>query len=239
MKLQKFSFFFFILLPPLIISGLAVLFVFIPLPAPLPGPASQARNMPAAILTGVLGLIWVSTLTIFVINSFRSSGRILDPILKTKGFKAGNFQIFGRQYHGNLEGRMMDIQFIPGRILYNNLLNIYIQTKNNQLMAIGNNKPQLDCVDCELVEPSLLDSGKYKVYAKDVKWAQKFLREPSNSALIERLMDLSDGWGTNEIYFQPGRIWFHTRPNLNVNHANLEPWLQALLELASVTENMN
>jgi hypothetical protein len=239
MKLHKYSFVLLLLLPPLIIAGLAVLLVFIPLPAPLPGPASQARNLPAAILSGILGLVWVAALSIYVINSFLSGGRILDPTLKAKGFIASNFQVFGSQYQGKLEGRTVDIQFIPGRMMQNSLLNIHIQTNNTQLMAIGLKKPLLDCHDCEKVEPSPSNPGNLQVYAKDLKWAQNFLRESSNSALLNRLMDLSDGSGNREIYLQSGKIWLHVHPNSNFNHAVLEGWLQALLELVKATEKMH
>lgn len=239
MNLHKNSFVLLLLVPPFIITGIALLLILIPLPAPLPEPGSHARNLPAAILTGVMGLTWVCALCIFVVYSFQSAGLKLEASLTSKGLKASYFPVFGRQYQGILDERKVDIQFIPGRMVQNSLLNIQIQITNIQLMAIGLNKPLLDGNNYEMVNTSPFNLGNLKVYVKDLKWAQDFLRETSHSEMINRLIDNSDELGYRELYFQPGRIWLHARPNQNFNPTHFEVWLQALLDLSSAIEKTN
>jgi hypothetical protein len=236
MNVRTKTFFILLLIPPLLIAGIALLLTFLPLPAPFPNPGSQARNLPAAILTGILGLVWVISLTIFSLVSLFSSGRLLESLFSSMGFTSVASMGLGRQYLGCVDGRSVEAQFIPGRSLQNNLLNIRIAANNDQRMTVGWNKPILDCGDCGKVDVLPYNLEDLQIHAQDPAWAQSILARTSFQTSIKSLMEAADGLGMREIYIQPGRIWLHARPSANLTASHVRLWLQELQDLSRAIE---
>jgi len=223
-------------LPPILMAAIALLMIYIPLPASLPEAGSHDRNLPAAILTGILGMSWIMVLIMYVIHAFLSAGEALEIEFRRMGLRGSNYLILGRQYSGSIEGRQTNAQFLPSRAMQNPLLDIYIEAKTDQHMAIGGKKPLLDCGDCQKVEISALKPGKIRVYAQDPTWAGTFMEKTVHADLIKKMMDDADGSGMREICVQPGRIWLHARPSGQFNAKLLQTWMDQLLELAKAVE---
>ncbi|HCC79730.1 MAG: hypothetical protein A2X25_09160 [Chloroflexi bacterium GWB2_49_20] len=227
---------FILLFTPILILGIALLLTLVPLPPPLPMAGSHARNLLAAILTGILGLVWATSLVIYLVASFLMAGRAFESTFTSRGLTAGSYLGLGRQYQGSIDGRQVEAQYSPGRMIQNGLLNIHIQTDTNLRMAVGVNRPLLDCITCQQVEGSSYGLDDINVYAEDIPWAQNLLAESPNVELIRRLMDKSEKLGMREIYMQPGRIWLHARPSAQFDANYAQIWLQLLLDLSRAIE---
>lgn len=213
--------------------------IFIPLPAPFPQPASHGRNLPAAILTGILGLAWAILLIGYVINSFLSAGHLLDATFAAMGFNISSYLLAGRQYIGKFDDRKTTAHFNPGHVLQNPIFEIRVETKINQNMAIGRGRPLLGCRDCAKIESASFPLENIQIFAQDSNWARTTLNDPTISGLITRLMDESDGAGSREIYIQPGSIWLHSRPSVKFEGKNVKEFLELLLKLANIIEKAN
>ncbi|MFH2038111.1 MAG: hypothetical protein ABIJ65_01615 [Chloroflexota bacterium] len=224
---------------PILLLGLALMLILIPLPVPFPISGSNARNMMAAIVTGILGLVWLIALSVYLVKAILMAGSVFDTFFTTRGLSSSNYLGLGRQYQGRLEGRQVEAQFSPGRMLQNSLLNIRIETDIDQHMAIGESKPLLDCNDCEKVDfsPNPLDS--IKVYAQDKAWAQSVLLNPSNVELIKSLMDDQEGLGKREFYLKNKQGWLHARPTSRLKAAHLQIWFLTMFDLLSSIEKTN
>jgi hypothetical protein len=224
-----------LILFPVFLTGMAFLMTSLPLPQPFPTAGSHDRNLQAAILTGILGMAWVISLTIYSISRYLGGGRVLDVLFIPLGLTASNYLGLGRQYQGHMAGREVQIQFTPGRMLKSGLLNIRIQANQDQRMAIGLKRPLLDCRDCPQVDVTGLGLEPNRVYAANADWAQKFVAEPGKRTLIQRLMQDPEGLGMREVYLQPGWVWLHARPSSNSSLSHIENWFQTLMELASAS----
>lgn len=239
MTRKKYSFILILLLPPILITGIALLLIFIPLPASYPQPASHVRNLPVAILTGILGMIWAITLTIYSIKSLVSTGKGLDSTLTAMGLKASNYLLFGRDYRGEINGYLVEVQFTPNRTPHNNLLNIRIGTSIKKRMSIGINKPLQGCIDCDKVEILPNELGNLQVYAEDKQWAQKILYDPMIIGKLHSLLDDSKRLGIREFHILNRQCWLHARPTQQLTEKDLQVWLQTMLELSYSIEKIN
>ena len=77
-----------ILLPGLLLLGVALVLIWLPLPAPFPAALSGGRNLLAAVISGGLGLAYLVGLAFFVASSVRRAGHALEALMLARGLKA-------------------------------------------------------------------------------------------------------------------------------------------------------
>jgi hypothetical protein len=224
---------------PILLLGVALLLIYVPLPRPFPEAGGHDRNFMAAIITGVFGMVGVISLMVYVTYGYLNTGRVLDTVFSSRGLTTSSYLVFGRQYEGQLDGRQVLVQFTPPRSPTKGLLNIWVQIDLNQHMAIGMNRPLLDCSDCKQLDVSALGLGQIQVFAADLDWSRNFLAEPTNLDLVNHLMEDAEGWGMQEIYLQPGWVWLHARPLSNDLIANVDLWFENVMNLAKATATAN
>ena len=126
-----------ILIPLILFFGFAVLLIWLPLPPPFPAPLSRGRNLMTAVLTGVLGVGYVAGLAFYLFLSIREASYILDPALTSRGLAAQNHYGLGRQYHGFIDGRQVEVFYLPARGLQRALLNVSVSAEIDVRVAIG------------------------------------------------------------------------------------------------------
>lgn len=85
---------------PIFLTGLALMLIFIPLPVLFPISGSNARNMMTAIVTGILGLVWLIALSFYLIKAILMAGRVFDTSFTSRGLASSNYLEVGRQYQG-------------------------------------------------------------------------------------------------------------------------------------------
>lgn len=214
----------------LLVFGLAV--SWLPLPHPFPPAGSNARNLIAAALTGILGFGYLAGLAVYLVVWLSRVTRALDPLLTSRGLEAGGSAILGREYHGQIEGCQVDVHFTPPAGTQRGLLQVYFAAQVDTCAAFGVEKPLLDCGDCELIELHPLELRHLQVLAQDPAWVHSWVADPTVCEALARLMGDHQALGLRELYLQPGKVWLRARPTAQVGAAHVGQWLDALLTLA-------
>lgn len=225
-----------LLLLPVLLFCCALLMLMAPLPASLEG----TRNTAAAIATGLVGAAYLAGIVVYAIASLRRAGRSLDPVLTPLGLAAKPHALHGRQYHGLLRGRPVQVHYLPAQANRSACLDVTVTadlgTRPGFRMAIGRQRPLLDCRDYPRleVEPDL---GPLHVCAQDETQARRLLADARVRDAIRCLLADPASPGPQELYIQPGRIWLRARP-WPIGEGQIEAWLDALLALAEAGENL-
>ncbi|MBN1977879.1 MAG: hypothetical protein JW918_10790 [Anaerolineae bacterium] len=224
-----------ILLPPIIIFILALAMILAPLPHPFPEAKSPERNRVSAVITGILGAAYLVGLAFYVVSWFMQAGQALDPALVPLGLTSEGYMGFGRQYHGEIKGRQVEVTYQPAQTLKPSLLNVYVGASAGTQAALGPEKPLLDCRDCLSVDVEELESEQLHVVAHDEAWVRRLLANPANAAAVSRLLDDQKALGLRELYIQPNRIWLRAHPE-QITENYIQRWLDDLLILAEAVE---
>jgi len=225
----------FILVPPVLLFLCALLVMGAPLPHPFPPPLSEGRDSMAAILTGILGAGYLIGLAVYVIASFLRAGRALDPVLTSAGLVPEGYLAFGRRYRGVIQGREVEVTFLPSQGVSAAQLNVYVSTSLGTRVAIARGKPLLDCGDCPRVNVEELLLGGFQVYSHDKECVRKLLADPVGRGALQRLLDDSDVVGLRELYLQPDRAWLRARPR-QMTERQFQQWLDDLMVLGEAGE---
>lgn len=224
-----------ILLPPIILFVFALAMILAPLPHPFPEAKSLERNRMAAITTGVLGAAYLVGLTIYAVSWFLQAGQALDSTLVPLGLTSEGYMGFGRQYHGEIKGRRVDVTYQPAQMIKPALLNIYVSVSARTQAALGPGKPLLDCRGCPEVAIETPELSQLHVVAQDEAWMRRLLANPANAAAASRLLGNQEALGLRELYIQPDRIWLRAHPK-QVTGNQFQHWLDDLLTLAETVE---
>ncbi len=253
----------FLLMLPLLLLFLALILLWLPLPSPFPAPGDHARNLPAAIITGGVGLAGLIGLLLYAISLFAQTGQVLDPVLIPAGLSAQSYtpnglnldfssrsitlgeksktypfvvyMLFGQAYRGTLRGRMVDVYYVPSRSPWPALLDVHISATPTAQAAMGRSRPLLDCRDCPQLDLQEPGLDKLEVYTQDAAWVKRLAADPEGRAALERLMLDQAISGFRELYFQPDKIWLRAHP-VQIAPAQFQAWLDDLFTVAQVAE---
>jgi hypothetical protein len=226
-----------ILVPPVLLLLCALLLTWAPLPYPFPPPFSGARDRMAAIATGILGAGYLLGLAVYVLASFLRAGRVLDPVLEPPGWISGSYLAFGQRYRGTVQGREVEVTFLPPQGVSAAQLNVYVSASLGTRVAIAKGKPLLDCGDCPRVNLDDSPLSGFQVYCHDEKHARELLSDPAGKGALQRLLDDGDVIGSREVYLQPERAWLRARPR-GLTEGLFRQWLEDLIALAEAGEKV-
>lgn len=216
-----------ILLWLLILPILLVLCILTAYRVPLPTSLAGSRDLVAALTAGVAGIGYLLALALYLLWSLRRSARGLDSILEPMGLVGSRYAGFGRRYTGLVEGRQVEVRYLPSYALHATRLDVTVDAELGMRMAVSTERPLLDCRNCPRLY--LGENVPYRVYAQDQLAAQQWLAHPEVWAALGGLMDVE---GTPALYMQPDRLWFRVRPR-HVSGAEIEEWLWELVRLSS------
>jgi hypothetical protein len=189
----------------------------------------------AAILTGILGASYLIGLAVYVITSFLQAGRALDPVLTPAGLVSESYLAFGQRYRGVIQGREVEVTFLPSQGVSAAQLNAYVSASLGTQVAIARRKPLLDCGDCPRVNLDESPLGGFQVYSRNGEYARRILAESEVRGALQRLLDDGDVVGSREVYFQPERVWLRARPR-GLTEGLFRQWLDDLIALAKTGE---
>jgi hypothetical protein len=191
----------------------------------------------AAILTGILGAGYLIGLTVFVIASFRRASHALDSVLTSAGLASESYLLFGRRYRGVIQGRQVEVTFLPPQGVSAAQLNVYVSASLGTRVAIARGKPLLDCGDCPRVNLDESPLGGLQVYSRDGEYARRLVADSEVRGALQRLLGDGDVVGSREVYFQPERAWLRARPR-GLTEGLLRQWLDDLTASAEAGERM-
>jgi hypothetical protein len=219
-----------LLVPPLLLFGLALLMVWAPLPPPFPQALSQGRNLVAALVIGAAGVVYVVGTLIFAVAMVARMGRYLDPALTLFGLEPRSHRLMGRRYEGVVQGRRIRVAFVPGTALRPAVVDIYVNAGTGWRAALGDRRPMLDCRDCVPVQVDDPDLRNLTIVAEDPAPVQCWLADAPTHERVLSLLHV--GHGTRELYIQPEHFWFRAHVTLNAASEQVPRWLSAMLRLA-------
>ena len=163
--------------------------------------------------------------------------RGLDAAFTPLGLRGGMYFLNGRQYHGQIAGRAVDVYFYRGPTLdlylaakLGTRLGLGLQNRVGTALAGLLKRPAL-----ELTDPVLAD---YSVYAHYETWARALLRDPAAGPALERLLRDLGGYELRQLHAQPD-AWllrlYHTYTD-RITPDSVRGWLRDLEFLARSAE---
>jgi hypothetical protein len=153
--------------------------------------------------------------------------------MESLGLAGSAYGLFGRRYTGELEGRSVEVCYSPAYALNAARVDVYVEAKLGARMAVGRQRPLLDCRDCPRLD--LGEGVGYAIYARDEPAALRLLADPEVRAALDRLMQVRE---VPALYVQPERLWLRVQPWRSAVPSRdvgqeVEGWLRDLLLLAS------
>ncbi|MBU0490513.1 MAG: hypothetical protein KKA73_31385 [Chloroflexi bacterium] len=220
-----------LIVPPLLILGVALVLSLVPLPQAL----DRSRNLVAAVCAGMLGLIYIAGLAGYVLWSLLGYAQDADPAFTSLGLRAGAYGLFGRQYHGSVQGRATDVYYIPPHRLHAGTLEIYVQSTLQTRFTASRGRAVLGCEGCQPVPAGDPALAGLRIQAQDQAWAGRLLVDPAAGAALRRLMGDS-GW--RELYVQPGRLLLRQNARRAITPEAARQWFADLDAVAGAGESL-
>ncbi len=226
-----------IIIPPILLFFCALVMIWIPLPRPFPAALSIGRNQLAAILTGILSMLYVVGITVYFIGMLRQPTHVVDNAFAPLGFTARNYMIFGRRYRGQLRGYEVEANFIPpARLrLYHADLKIYVHVSTGTRMTMGQKKPIVHCPGCSPITPRDSDLLSLQIFAQNAAWADKLLSNPQAKTALLNLLVNPARFEFPELYIEENRLWFSIHPK-QITAPRIQRWVEDLSTLAQIIE---
>lgn len=215
-------------------------FIFLPLYlANRPGVSSDEAlwimAVPAAVFLllmfgGSFGAIWYS---------IRRRGKWLDAVFLPLGLEGRQYAVIGRQYHGRIQAREVDVFYARGP-----LLTVYVGTRlktrlslaaredvSPKLAGVFNNDP-LELTDLRLV-----------AYAHDAVWGREFVAQPEVVQTAAALIFEEHPFLFRQVILNPEALMLRLYRSKQIRDFRFTPeqgrrWIEALIRLAEIGEGL-
>jgi hypothetical protein len=188
----------------------------------------------SAVVVGILGLVYLVGLSAYLISAVRGAARLLDSLLTPMGLTSEAHMMVGRRYRGMIDGRAVEIVFLPAYGITPALINVTIAADVGARMAFGRERPRLDCTDCARMDASGPGLKDLCIVAEDAHAARRLLADSKANAALRGLL-VGQGPGIREIYLQPEAVWLRARPR-HPTADSFAHWLNDLRKLAEAGE---
>jgi hypothetical protein len=210
--------------------------------------------IPMWLVTELDANIWVlilpASLYVLILNGgtfgilawvLRQRQRRLDAAFTPLGLEGERYMLTGRQYHGTVEGRKVDVRFYRGP-----MLELHLSTRLRTrfgVAEVGSTTPALARLfgrePLDLDDPAL--SG-LRVYALDEEWARSLLADPEARPLVQRLLRAGESWAlVQQVVLGPGALCLRLYHNkrlfrYEITAQEARQWLDDLLTLTRIAE---
>ncbi len=227
-----------LVLPVLVLFGLALVLMWAPLPRSFPPALSSARNLMAAITVGVLGMVYLAGVAVVVVRQILRAGCSLDEVLAAHGLAPAS-GLLGRDYEGSLQGRRVRVSWVPGYGVRPGQLLVKIDADVGLVAAIADHRPLRPSVDAVQVEMVLADNWAPAVLVEADHAARltDLLADPAVASALFQLLATSEPGGVREISLGSDGIHFRARSSTGVAGQQIERWLAALSIFAERMES--
>jgi hypothetical protein len=211
--------------------GLVILTLTLPIPQDQ-RPFVIFGGMMVVILLIILGTIAWGAI------SLRRRASWLDAVFAPLGLNGKAYLWNGRQYHGQVRGRQVDVYLYRGPNL-----DIYVASSTNTRMGIGLKGRITEAASQITSLPELIfyDPGleQLTITALDEQWGRGLLNNSTARDAILRLTSAQPGFEFRNLLIQPEAIQlqnnhFHWK---GITAENLQLWMDDLLSLAGIAES--
>ena len=231
-----------ILITLVVLGGFAFLALIV---TALPLPAGWDRDARALILVGCIALFFVVSMAVTLawgITSILNRAHRLDEAFLPFGLRGKSYLTVGRQYHGALQGRRIDVYFYRGPVL-----EIILETPIRTRLGITQKERTTSILAGFMGRtPLTINDPRFNrltLFANDEDWAYALLANRQVSDLILNLAaenPQSGSFELRQLLFEPGSLMlrlYHTREE-SITPENVRSWLGSLQELAQVIQNL-
>ena len=215
---------------------LLILFIFV-LPAIEKAPVTDEPVL-LVMLGEVTVLVLLAVPIIFNLISIRKQAANLDQVMQPFQFSASNSQVFGRQYHGLIHGRLVDNYITRGP-----KVDIRVSTTLQTRFRIAKKSTELIQSKQE-IQNTIGKNQELSFSSADPAWLQQKINDSAAAELVSSLMNHGAGWAIfREIILQPGDITLFLYRSRNTFSSDLltgefETWLDHLQQLAEKLEQL-
>lgn len=219
---------------------LLILFIFVPLYfANLPGLSEQQAVLIMVIPAGIFILLILVGAPALIYYSIRRRAAWLDDVFTSQGLEGRSYALTGRQYHGRLRGRDVDVTFVRGPSLSLKVSSA-VQTR---LGVSGAGDVSLGLARLFNKEPLDLSGTDLLAFAQEEEWGRALLEDPQVRRLLEELISEDHPFSIRQVEFNPGSVMLRLYRSRQVFDFRISPeqgrrWLNSLFELAEIAEKL-
>lgn len=169
--------------------------------------------------------------------------RRLDTAFNPLGLAGSAYLISGRQYHGNVKGRQVDVRFYRGPTI-----ELYAGTSVQTRLSVAESAvvslTLAQAFGREALASLDPDLDDLTVFAMDEDWARSLLADPEARRVLRRLIAAGKSWALfRQVHLQPGAFHLRVYRNKNLFRYGITPedtrqWLDDLLTLAAIAERL-
>ena len=171
----------------------------------------------------------------------RRRSRWLYDAFTPLGLEGRSLAVTGRQFHGTVSGRQIDVHYYRGPVL-----NIYIQTDVKTRVSFTSSDdiiPSLAGVfnkEAFRLEDTL---DELYVIAHEEQWARQLANQPGVTGLVRELVFDDTNFLYQQVYLNPGALSFRLYRTDRMFDFKVEPdqvnrWIDTLIRLADIVEKM-
>ena len=224
---------------PLIVIPLAVVLIFVPLCL-----VTQLEMsiwwliVPAGLFVVILVGGGIATVALVLVRRARR----LDALFAPLGLTGQTYMISGRQYHGTIQGRQVNVYFYRGPTL-----NVDISTPLQTRLGVASKAADtmafarlLNRQPLSLADPALSDMT---VFAMDEDWTRSLLANPHMPGRLQRLIHFEGFFTRRNVLLRPGWLRLSLYGNRNLFRWDITPeqvqqWFDNLLAVARIAEGL-
>lgn len=223
-----------------LVIPLACVFIFIPLYI------VQNNRFSAMTDMLILGVSMGSFLFIILGGSFGVGAWMvlgrknrLDAAFTPLGLAGKMYLLNGRQYHGQIGGRQVDVYFYRGPAL-----DVYVSANLKTRLGIGS-KDSVGNFVAGLINRTPLpladpDLARFNVFPLDETWGRAVVLDPTARAALLALLADESALEMRQVVIQPGAILLrrYRGAQTAITPENARQWVNQLLTLARAAENL-
>lgn len=167
----------------------------------------------------------------------RQQAAWVDKIFTGFSLKASRLNITGRQYHGEIRGREVDVLYSRGPVL-----TIYISIRVMTRLSVSDSEDVIRGIaNIFHQEPISLREEGLTIYAHEEAWAQGFLDVPQVRDLLKGLLFEKHPFLVRQVLIIPGRLmlrYYRSKQGADFEFSaeQASRWMDELLQLAAYAE---
>lgn len=227
-----------LVLPVLVLFGLALALMWAPLPHPFPPALSSERNLMTAIAVGVLGMVYLAGVAIVVVGQVSRAGRSLDEVFAEHSLAPAKGLLMGRVYEGTLQGHPVRASWVPGYGARPGQLLVKVNADVGLIAAVGDRRPLRPSADVVGLEVSLLHGWAPVVWieARQTEYLTALLADQSVASALFQLLAASEPGGVRDLRLARDHLEFRARASTAAALQCAGEWVQTLLVLTAQLE---
>jgi hypothetical protein len=187
----------------------------------------------------VFMFLMITGVAIWAVWTIRNRANKLDESFSPLGLMGKMYLTNGRQFHGTVRGRQVDVYFYRGPTL-----DIYVaaplRTRLSVTLKSWVGKLAGDLLERKPLELRDPDTSHLAIYALDERWGRDLLEDHRALEIVLQLTSDESPYEIRQLLVQPNALQLrlqHTRV-ANITPENARDWMDALLELAGIAEGL-